>query len=291
VFNSSVSPTSVKKVLRLAIASFNKSSLSEASTSQLVLNQLATLSQLPITAREAHILPGLAHSSLVSIGKLCDVGCEAKFDNQEVVITKNNINLLRGQRDRCTGLWRIPLTNNEESTITLNRPTMECNNATTIPPNKMCSKPDATIGHNTVCYNAYQHHKIPEVIQYLHAAAFSPVPSTWIAAIQRRFYQSWPGLTAAAVRKHLPKSEATTKGHLDQTRKNLRSTNKTDDMDLKKNKSRTIRKLIRSSQQSETPPKYTPPKYTPTKPDGSPSHPVKATSTSLYCMSTIRMPS
>jgi hypothetical protein len=46
-----------------------------------------------------------------------------------------------------------------------------------------------------------------------------------------RFYQSWPGLTAAAIRKHLPKSEATTKGHLDQSRKNLRST-KTDDMDL-----------------------------------------------------------
>jgi hypothetical protein len=45
------------------------------------------------------------------------------------------------------------------------------------------------------------------------------------------FYQSWPGLTAAAVRKHLPKSEATTKGHLDQTRKKLRST-KTDDMEL-----------------------------------------------------------
>jgi hypothetical protein len=190
-----------------------------------------SLPQLPITAREAHILPGLTHSSLISFGKLCDAGCEAKFDNQKVVITKNNINLLRGQRDRCTGLWRIPLTNNEESTITSNRPTMECNNATTIPPNQMHSKPDATIGHNTVCYNAYQHHKIPELIQYLHAAAFSPVPSTWIAAIQREYYQSWPGLTAAAVRKHLPKSEATTKGHLDQTRKNLRST-KTDDMDL-----------------------------------------------------------
>jgi hypothetical protein len=192
-----------------------------------------SLPQLPITAREAHILPGLTHSSLVSIGKLCDAGCEAKFDNQEVVITKNNINLLRGQRDRCTGLWHIPLTNNEESTITLNRrPTMECNNATTIPPNKMHSQPDATSGHNTVCYNAYQHHRIPELIQYLHAAAFSPVPSTWIAAIQRGFYQSWPGLTAAAVRKHLPKSKATTKGHLDQTRKNLRSTNKADAMDL-----------------------------------------------------------
>ena len=73
-----------------------------------------SLPQLPITAREAHILPGLAHSSLLSIGKLCNAGCEAKFDDQEVVITKNNTSLLRGQRDRCTGLWRIPLTNNAD---------------------------------------------------------------------------------------------------------------------------------------------------------------------------------
>jgi hypothetical protein len=158
-----------------------------------------SLPQLPITAREAHILPGLAHSSLVSIGKLCDAGCEAKFDDQEVVITKNNIDLLRGQRNRFTGLWHIPLTNNEESTITLNMPTMECNNPTTIPPNKMHSKPDATIGHNTVCYNAYQHHKLPELIQYLQAAAFSPVSSTWIAAIQRGFYQSLPGQTSPEI--------------------------------------------------------------------------------------------
>jgi hypothetical protein len=32
--------------------------------------------QLPPDARQAHLLPGLTHSSLVSIGKLCDEGCE-----------------------------------------------------------------------------------------------------------------------------------------------------------------------------------------------------------------------
>jgi hypothetical protein len=181
-----------------------------------------SLPQLLITAREAHILPGLAHSSLLSIGKLCNAGCEAKFDDQQVVITKNNISLLRGERDRCTGLWRIPLTNNAESPKASNRQTKECNNTINISPHNIHNNPDANIEHSTVCYNAYQHHKIPELIQYLQAVAFSPVPSTWIAAIQRGFSQSWPGLTTAAVRKHLPKSEATTKGHINQTRKNLR---------------------------------------------------------------------
>ena len=74
--------------------------------------------------------------------------------------------------------------------------------------------------------------QILELIQFLHTAAFSPFPSTWIAAIQRGFFQSWPGLTAAAVQKHLPKSEATTKGHIDQTQKKLRSTKLLGNMDL-----------------------------------------------------------
>ena len=61
-------------------------------------------------------------------------------------------------------------------------------------------------------------------MQYLHAAAFSPVPTTWIKAIQKGFFTSWPGLTAKVVGRYLPKSIATNKGHLDQTRKNVRST-------------------------------------------------------------------
>ncbi len=51
--------------------------------------------------------------------------------------------------------------------------------------------------------------------------------STWIKAIQKGFFQSWPGLTSEAVHKHLEASEATAKGHLDQTRKNIRSTRTT----------------------------------------------------------------
>jgi hypothetical protein len=65
---------------------------------------------------------------------------------------------------------------------------------------------------------------IVEHIQFLHAAAFSPVTSTWIDAINNGHFTTWPGLTAEAVRKHLPKSFATAQGHLDQARKNQRST-------------------------------------------------------------------
>ena len=51
--------------------------------------------------------------------------------------------------------------------------------------------------------------------------------SSLIAAMRKGFFQSWPGLTEEAVHKHLPKSQATTMGYLDQTRTNKRSTQPT----------------------------------------------------------------
>eukprot|EP00957_Ditylum_brightwellii_P191960 14613046-Ditylum_brightwellii.AAC.1 len=61
-------------------------------------------------------------------------------------------------------------------------------------------------------------------MQFPHAAAGSPVPSTWIDAINNGFFFTWPGLTAANVRKYLPKSKATSQGHLEQKRQNIAPT-------------------------------------------------------------------
>ena len=65
---------------------------------------------------------------------------------------------------------------------------------------------------------------IEEQMQFLHAAAGYPVPSTWIKAIQKGYYISWPGLTADNVRRYLPKSPITSRGHIKQLRKNTNST-------------------------------------------------------------------
>eukprot|EP00957_Ditylum_brightwellii_P184023 14017957-Ditylum_brightwellii.AAC.1 len=62
---------------------------------------------------------------------------------------------------------------------------------------------------------------IGEQMQLLHAAAGSPVPSTWIDAINNGFFVIWPGLMAANVRKYLPKSRATNQGHLEQKDRTL----------------------------------------------------------------------
>ena len=51
------------------------------------------------------------------------------------------------------------------------------------------------------------------LIMFYHAACFSPPKSTFIQAIKRNAFTSWPGLTAELVAKYLPKTEATVKGH------------------------------------------------------------------------------
>ena len=162
------------------------------------------LPQLPAEARDAHILPGLTHSSLVSIGKLCDAGCTATFDANQVVVCHADKFLLRGTRDRRTGLWRIPLQNMEPPTAP-----------------KLPAPPPTLQWQSNSAYHASN---LPALIKFLHAAAFSPVKSTWLKAAQRGFFHSWPGITPLAISKHFPASEATTKGHLDQTRKNVRTT-------------------------------------------------------------------
>jgi hypothetical protein len=74
------------------------------------------------------------------------------------------------------------------------------------------------------CNHAHDNSNQKYLINYLHAACFSPVKSTWITAIKNGHFTSWPGLTEHAVEKHLSKSTSTTKVHLNQQRQHARST-------------------------------------------------------------------
>jgi hypothetical protein len=74
------------------------------------------------------------------------------------------------------------------------------------------------------CNHTHDNSNQKDLINYLHAASFSPVKSTWITAIKNGNFTSWPGLTEQAVEKHLSKSTSTTKCHLNQQRQNARTT-------------------------------------------------------------------
>ena len=58
----------------------------------------------------------------------------------------------------------------------------------------------------------------------MHAVCGYPVKSTWLAAVQAGNYVGWPLLTVRNIKKYYPESTETIKGHMNQSRKNVRST-------------------------------------------------------------------
>jgi len=149
---------------------------------------------LPTEATTIHLFPALKDYSLILVGKFCDHGCQAIFTAKDVRITKDGRTILHGTRS-ANGLWIMHLTNH----------TAGYQPARTLPPVQ---------AH----VSAMTSHSIVDQVQFLHAALFSPVPSTLLKAIRNGHFATWPGLTAANVSKHLPKSMAMAKGHLNQVR-------------------------------------------------------------------------
>jgi hypothetical protein len=49
------------------------------------------------------------------------------------------------------------------------------------------------------------------------------VTDTWLKAIQNGNFATWPSVTVENVRKYLSKSDATSKGHMNQIRQIIRS--------------------------------------------------------------------
>jgi hypothetical protein len=78
-----------------------------ASTHTATLN----LPSLPHPERQAHILHGLAHHSLLSVGQMCDSGCSITFTENKVTVTHRATKILTGQRDKESGPWRLSLGN------------------------------------------------------------------------------------------------------------------------------------------------------------------------------------
>jgi len=63
-----------------------------------------------------------------------------------------------------------------------------------------------------------------ELAQYYHACVGSPVQSSFIAAIAHGNFITWPGLSVDLIKKHLPPTTSTSKGHLRHEAQGIRST-------------------------------------------------------------------
>jgi hypothetical protein len=64
---------------------------------------------LPTEMTEAHIVPGLDHSSLISTKKFCEAGCKVVFDEAECRVYYKNELVLCGGRDKKTEMWQLPI--------------------------------------------------------------------------------------------------------------------------------------------------------------------------------------
>ena len=66
--------------------------------------------------------------------------------------------------------------------------------------------------------------KPEDLAAFAHRSLWSPANSTLLKALHRGFLPPFPGLSVKTLRRYPPRSEATTKGHMDSARKNAKST-------------------------------------------------------------------
>ena len=62
--------------------------------------------------------------------------------------------------------------------------------------------------------SAYHMNTLPVLLQFLNRACFSSVVDTWYKSIDSGYFTTWTCLASKLVRKHLPASIETAKGHL-----------------------------------------------------------------------------
>jgi hypothetical protein len=130
--------------------------------------------ELSQTVSVAHVYPGMAKQSLLSVGQMCNKGYYITLRIGGVKIYNSTEKaILKGQRDLNTGLWHINL-----------RPDM----------------PQLTIA---TANNAYELRGTVSLVNYLYKAMFSTKKSALLHAVNNGHLTTWPGLTEQAINKHL----------------------------------------------------------------------------------------
>ena len=161
------------------------------------------LPQLPPAARHVHIVPSLSTHSLLSMGQLCDSGCEVTFTARNVHVRLDSTILFTETRSPDTALWHLSLLDPPADNDRID--------------------PDPPLLHHS--YAAVASATPPaDLVAFAHASLFSPALSTLKTALDRGYLPDFPGLTSATLTKYPPQSITMIKGHMDQSRKNQCST-------------------------------------------------------------------
>ena len=110
------------------------------------------------------------------------------------------------EKSKTNGLWYIPLRQQVEDT-------------------EFIIHNDTTHAANS----AYHTSTMEETIKFLHQCLFSSSVDTLCKALDNDQLIGFPHMTSKLVRKYLPASTATAKGHMNRQRKGIRSTSKQTD--------------------------------------------------------------
>jgi hypothetical protein len=131
------------------------------------------IQELNASASIAHVFPGMANHSLLSVGKLCNEGYIVTFKNASVTICNpQEFQILSGARELDTGLWRINL------------------------------KTDKQQLPQSVANKVYELRNTGALVHYFHKALFIPIKSALLQAVKNGHLISWPGVTEEAINKH-----------------------------------------------------------------------------------------
>ena len=121
-------------------------------------------------------------NTLIGAGPICDAYCTVVFTKKDVtVISPKGKAILTGWREKnLPRLWRFAL-----------KPTEQLIKYYT---KKIQTTPAA--------HSAYELPSVEALVQYMHAAAGFPVKSTWLKAIKKGNFVTWPGLTYSNTEKY-----------------------------------------------------------------------------------------
>jgi hypothetical protein len=160
----------VKSQTPLTVRRHNGATMESSHTSEL------DIPELNAAASKAHVLPGMANHSLLSVGHLCNEGYIVTFKNALVTVCNSQkFQIMSGPRDLNTGLWRINLRQDNQQI------------------------------HQPVANNVYELRNTGALVHYLHKAMFSPTKSALLKAVKNGHLITWPGLREDAIHKHPPR--------------------------------------------------------------------------------------
>lgn len=189
---------------------------------------------LPPEHRTVHLFDGLTSGSLLSIGRLAQLGHTITYTASDMYVTRvdNNAVVLRGTYDSSKGLYYVDLSApppHEEAPQ--QQPTAQATTATQqvqlttdmsfAPWDEEAAYPPAYASANL----AIEHNTVRDMVIFYHKTFGSPPVSTFVAALDNGYLHGIPGgLTAAQARKYLQPTVETALGHMARTKAGINST-------------------------------------------------------------------